>query len=275
MIALPRTRRLRLLREEPRARTAAFVLVVGVLTGVAMLLFPPAVVSYNVGVVADRSVKAPRSVSFVSESLTQAERERAVVAVPQQYKRDPSVAVAETGRLAATVATIDRLRADASLGRDQKIVALTRISETAITGPLAVELVDMGAEWEPLARDLEKALGSIYSQGIRAEQLEQAKADLPKALPAAWTDRQRRIASALIGPHLKANELLDPAMTVAAQAAARSAVSPVQVQVMAGEVVVREGSVVTPQDVEKLRKLGLASTGVAWTGALGLFGWAL
>ncbi len=275
MIALPRTRRLRLLREEPRARTAAFVLVVGVLTGVAMLLFPPAVVSYNVGVVADRSVKAPRSVSFVSESLTQAERERAVVAVPQQYKRDPSVAVAETGRLAATVATIDRLRADASLGRDQKIVALTRISETAITGPLAVELVDTGAEWEPLARDLEKALGSIYSQGIRAEQLEQAKADLPKALPAAWTDRQRRIASALIGPHLKANELLDPAMTVAAQAAARSAVSPVQVQVMAGEVVVREGSVVTPQDVEKLRALGLASTGIDWTGALGLFGWAL
>ncbi len=87
MIALRRTRRLRILREEPRARTAAFVLVVGVLTGVAMLLFPPAVVSYNVGVVADRSVKAPRSVSFVSESLTQAERERAAAAVPQQYKR--------------------------------------------------------------------------------------------------------------------------------------------------------------------------------------------
>ncbi|MEK6619831.1 MAG: HDIG domain-containing metalloprotein, partial [Chloroflexota bacterium] len=90
-----------------------------------------------------------------------------------------------------------------------------------------------------------------------------------------WTDRQRRVATALIAPHLKANEPLDPATTVAAQAAARSAVSPVQVQVMAGEVVVREGSVVTPQDVEKLRALGLASTGVDWTGALGLFGWAL
>ena len=48
------------------ARMYVFVLVTGLLTAVALLLSPPATVGYDVGTVADRTVKAPRSVAFVS-----------------------------------------------------------------------------------------------------------------------------------------------------------------------------------------------------------------
>src|SRR5207247_1263840 len=55
---------------------------------------------------------------------------------------------------------------------------------------------------------------------------------------------------------------------------ARNGVTPVQVQVTAGEAVVRTDEVVTTLEVEKLRALGLANEGNDWRGAIGLLLWA-
>ena len=44
-------------------RMYVFVIVTGLLTALALLLSPPATVSYDVGTLADRTVKAPRSVA--------------------------------------------------------------------------------------------------------------------------------------------------------------------------------------------------------------------
>jgi hypothetical protein len=262
-------------RERQRARMAAFVFLVGLSTGLALLLAPPATTSLQAGVVADRSVKAQRSVSFPSESLTDTERERAAAAVPKQYKRDPSVAVTETGRLSATLVAITRTRADTALPRDQKVVAVTRIAESNISGPVASDVVDMtAAEWDAVAKEADRALQNAYAQGLREEQVDGTTAEIARAWPQAWSDRQKRVASALLSQHIKANDLADPAATVAAQAAARAAVQPVQVQVTAGEVIVREGSVVTPQDVEKLRALGLIDQPPDRGIVIGLLGWA-
>jgi cyclic-di-AMP phosphodiesterase PgpH len=262
-------------REEPRARLTAFVVLVGVATALAMLLSPPATFAYQAGAVADRAIKAQRSVSFISESLTDMERERAAAAVPKQYKRDPSVAVAESSKLSATTGQITRIRGDQTLVRDQKIVAVTRIAESDVTGPVATDAVDMtAAEWDAVSKESDRTLQNLYAQGLREEQVVQAVSDVIKALPAAWSDRQRRVASALVSQHVKANDLLDPGATVIAQAAARASVTSVQVQVTAGEVVVREGSVVTPQDVEKLRALGLVDQTPDRSLVIGLVGWA-
>jgi len=262
-------------RDEPRARVVTFVLLVGLATALAMLLSPPATVSYQVGVVADRSVKAQRSVSFVSESLAEAERERAAAGIAQQYKRDPAIAVAETGKLAATLNAITRARTDVGLTRDQRVVAATRVQSSEVSGPIAADTIDMSqAEWDAVAKEADRTLQNLYAQGLREEQVAPALAEMTKALPATWTERQKRVASTLVSQHVKANDLPDPAATVAQQAAARSAVVPVQVQVTVGEIVVREGSVVTPQDVEKLRALGLVDQGPDRAVVIGLIGWA-
>ena len=263
------------IRTDARARLVAFVALAGCLTAVAMLVAPPATTSYQAGVVADRAVKAQRSVSFVSDSLTDQERERAAAAVPKQYKRDPSVAVTETGRLSATTAAIGRIRADASIPRDQKIVAVTRIAETAISGPIATDVVDMpAAEWDAVAKEADRSLQNVYAQGLREEQVDQTTADITRSWPQAWNDRQKRAATALVAPHVHANDLADPAATVAAQAAARAAVQPIQVQVTTGEAIVREGQVITPQDMEKLRALGLVDQAPDRALILGLILWA-
>ena len=118
-------------------RMYVFVIATGLLTALALLLSPPATVSYDVGTLADRTVKAPRSVAFVSETLTEAERERAAAAVAKVYTRDPAVVASSRDRLAQAVAAIGRVRADVAQTRDQRITSISRLTEVAISPQLA------------------------------------------------------------------------------------------------------------------------------------------
>jgi cyclic-di-AMP phosphodiesterase PgpH len=278
----PRTRSIAeiraLIRADPRVRLAAFVIATGLLSAVALLFAPPAVVSYGqAGVVADREVRAPHSTAFTSETLTQAERDKAAAAVQRVYIADPAVNVTASSHLQAALTGITRIRNDATQARDLRIAALTKLTEVALSAPLATDALDMtAAEWDQLSRDLDPALKTLYGQGIRPEQLDTARTDsVPKALPPAWTDRQKRIGGELLRQSLQANLVFDANATAAAQQSARNDVAPVQVQVTAGEVVVREGQVVTDQDLEKLRALGLVNPGIDWKSAVGLLSWAL
>jgi len=253
-----------------------FVILTGLLTSGALLLSPPATVSYDVGTLADRQVKAPRSVAFVSETLTEAERERAAAAVAKVYTRNPAVVASSRDRLAQAVAAIGRVRADPVSPREQRITALTRLTEVAISPQLAPLVVDMSpAEWDAVSKEADNALRTLYQPGIRPEQLESARGATVTSLPPAWTDRQKTLGAELVRQFLDADVALDPIATSAAQQAARSGVQPVQVQVVAGEVVVREGTVVGELDLEKLRVLGLVNTGIDWPGAVGLTLWAV
>ena len=258
------------------ARMYVFVIATGLLTAVALLLSPPSTVSYDVGTLADRQVKAPRSVAFVSETLTEGERERAAAAVPKVYTRNPAVVASSRDRLAQAVAAIGRARVETVQTREQRITALTRLTEVAISLQLAPLVVDMtAAEWDALAKEVDNALRTLYQPGIRPEQLEAAKAAAATSLPPAWTDRQKAVGSELVRQFLDADVALDQIQTATAQQAARNGVQPVQVQVVAGEVVVREATVVSALDVEKLRALGLVNTGIDWPGAVGLTLWAV
>ena len=272
----PRVRDLRSTLADPRSRMWVFVLATGLLTSIGLLLSPPSVVAYSAGTVATQAVKAPRSVSFVSDSLTEAERDRVAAAVPKQYAPNPSVLATSRDRLAQAIAALARVRGDPTLSRDQKVIAVQRVTDVNLTPALAADLVDLtAAEWDAVQKELDNTLRSLYGQGIRAEQLDAVKADAGKALPLAWTDRQKRVATEVVRPFLDANVVPDPVATSVAQQTARAAVAPVQVQVVAGETVIREGAVVTALDLEKLRALGLSGTGIDWPNAIGLIVWAL
>jgi putative nucleotidyltransferase with HDIG domain len=272
----PRFARLRAaVRSEPRARTTAFVLIAGVLTAIALLIAPPATVTYSVGNVADRAIRAPRSVSFVSESLTEAERNKAEEKVQKQFTTDPAIVANASTRVANVATAIGRIRGDAAQARDQKITALTRLPDIALTRAIATDIVDMTQpEWDQVAAGLDNALRTLYAQGIRVEQLDAVKADAVKALPAGWTDRQKRAGAEILRQNLDVNMKVDQFATSLAQQDARNGVTPVQVQVTAGEVVVRDGDVVSQLQVEKLRALGLANEGNDWRAAIGLLIWA-
>lgn len=260
------------LREHPRLR---LVVVTALIAGVsaAILLFnPPAVVSYEVGQVADQAVRAPRSITYVSESLTEEARERAAESVAPVYRRDPAVTTQQVAALNQALARIGQFRAE-GLARETRMVLLER--ELGSTQLAATVLEMPPEEWNALSRDMADLLRSVLAAEVRAEQVDQVKSDLPGSLPATWTAAQRRVAAALLPGYVVSNTTFDAAATERARAEARAGTSPVVVQVRAGEVVVRDGTVVTQQHVEKLRALGLASAGVDWRTAGGLALWAL
>ena len=80
-----------------------------------------------------------RSVSFISESLTEAERNRAEAAVQKQFTTDLSIVATASTRIANVTGAIGRIRGDAAQQRDQKITALTRISDISLTPAIATE----------------------------------------------------------------------------------------------------------------------------------------
>jgi len=268
----PRFARLRTaVRTDPRVRASAFVLIAGVLTAVALLVAPPATVTYSVGEVAKGAIRAPRSVSFISESLTEAERNKAEAAVPKQVATDPAILTTATGRVQSAATAIGRIRADAQQ-RDQKIASLVQLPDPTL---IATDIVDMTQpEWDQVAASLDGALRTLYAQGIRAEQLEAVRADAAKALPAGWTERQKRAGTEILKQNLAVNVKVDDLATSLARQDARNGVTPVQVQVTAGEAVVRTDEVITTLEVEKLRALGLANESNDWRGAIGLLLWA-
>src|SRR5256712_11897576 len=131
------------MRTDPRARATAFVFIAGMLTAIALLIAPPATVTYSVGAVADRAIRSPRSVSFISESLTEAERSKAEAAVPKQFTTDATIVANASTRIASVTSAIGRIRADAAEARDQKITALTRLPEVALTAAIPTHIVGM------------------------------------------------------------------------------------------------------------------------------------
>ncbi|MEP7003911.1 MAG: HDIG domain-containing metalloprotein [Chloroflexota bacterium] len=266
-----------LVQGDARVRMIAFIIATGLLSAIALLFSPPAVVSYGrAGVVANAEVRAPHSAAFTSESLTQLEREKAAAAVQRVYSADPAVPVNASTRLGSGLASIARVRQDATVPRDQRLASLSKLGDVAFTAALAVDALDMtAAEFDQLSKEIDASLKTLYGQGIRPEQLAIAASDAGKSLPQVWNDRQKRVGTELIKQNLQPNLIFDAIATAGAQQAARNNVSPVQVQVTAGEVVVRDGQVVTEQDLEKLRALGLVNPGIDWKSAVGLLSWAL
>src|SRR5438132_169739 len=118
------------------------------------------------------------------------------------------------------------------------------------------------------------SVGEVARGAIRAEQLDAVKADVAKALPAGWTERQKRAGTEILKQNLDVNVKVDELATSLARQDARNGVTPVQVQVTAGEAVVRTDEVVKTLEVEKLRALGLANEGNDWRGAIRLLLWA-
>ncbi len=256
----------------PRMRLVLVTLLIALVSAAALLFNPPAVVSYDVGQVADRIVRAPRSVTFVSESLSQEARDRAADSVARVYRRDAAVVTRQVSALTAALGRIAEQRT-AALPPEARVVLVEREIGSRELANVALEMP--AEEWSTLTRELPDLLRSALAPEIRVEDVEQVRADLARSLPAVWTAAQKRIAGALLPGFVAANTIYDAEATERARQDARASALPVVVQVRAGEVVVRDGSVVTTTDVEKLRALGLSNPGVDWRTASGLALWAL
>jgi len=251
----------------PVARAVGITVVLAaVLTAILTLSISPGAVNLDVGQVAPNEIRAPRPISFVSPSETEAKRKEAASKVVSQYEQiAPPTDIANT-----QLRSFDELvKAESQTlqDRDNKTIPvaavpgrLAQIAGSKLTdAQIALVAAMPRSRWIQLAAAARTVLASIQAGAVREDDLktvqDQARGAITEALPT--TDRD--LAGDLAATFIAANQRVSQQLTATAQQAARDAVDPVDVQVAANEVIVHAGDKITTLVHEELDRLGLTS----------------
>ncbi len=249
-------------RDAVRLSVSATILIVA-LTAILSIDVIPAAYHVAVGDIAPATIRAPRTVDFVSQILTKQAQDAAVQAVPPQYdyttqKGDLAAArqTAEFDRLVAPVdAAFGAVLSDAA--RKAALAgALPSLSSTALA---TLQGMDRSS-WTALRDEMRRTLDATEQAEVRDSELNAARQALPDALPADLPADQRALAAEIIEPLLVANSSYDDAATQAARTAALQGAAPVTVTVKQDEVIVDQGHTISPTDLEKIQALGLETS---------------
>jgi putative nucleotidyltransferase with HDIG domain len=225
----------------------------------------------EVGDVARTDITAPRAISFVSESQTNAARQAAADAVSPIYKPIAPLADIRDQQLNqydAVAAAIGKVLADRDAGTvtpDQMPAKLTPLtdSQVAILVPMTT------TRWTQLADAGRAVLDDIMSSEVRNDQVAGAQQQVRTNITNELTQPERELAGDLAARQVAANTELDIDATNAAREQASQTVEPVIVDVRQGETIVRQGDPITVLDREKLEKLDLTQPRIEATTVAG------
>ncbi len=260
------------LPRDPRWVVAAWsllVFVVGVLLLSASLT--PGRYDLEVGQVAPEDIPATRTI--IDRAATERARREAAAKVPDQYEIDPAITDNAETLVAALFAVIREVNADSSETYESRAV---RLREAFAGYAIALDdrAVAAAVDLDPdAALDLEKRLKSVVhgvmSTGVKEEYLDAARQQAAAALEApdlsaGEVSLLRAIAETAIVP----NMVFNAAETQAKREEAMAAVEPVKI--LKGQMIVREGDVVTEAHLVILQDLGLLRDRPAWGALLGM-----
>ena len=263
---IPRT----LAELEGRPGNAALgrALIVGALVAAALFL----VLSANItlgqenleeGQVAPRDIRAPREVTFESESRTEDARDAAAelvdpimtrIKVPADNREDQLNELQALGR---RVASLLERRDDGLVDEDGVLERLA--DEDAISfGDRSIVAEMTVSQWEAIVAEAGTVLDFALQEQIDADGLPQIRAEVREAITADLQEDHRAVAGNVAASLVEPTHVIDRDLTQAEEDRARAAVLPFEVTVRQGQIIVSEGEVITVEQMEELDALGLA-----------------
>ncbi|MBX5464953.1 MAG: HDIG domain-containing protein [Clostridia bacterium] len=206
------------------------------------------------GEVAPFTLKAPHD--FVDVQATEKLRQEAASRVAPVMRRDPAVAARVLDRLRSDFQTVRQVRAQ-PLPLDRKETLLeSELGLSTSAQALQEILTASDRTVDAVEQMLEQAVSRELDQQITQSNLGAYRSDLRlTAAQMDFTAGLRQFMADLGAARLEPNTFVDEARTRQAVQAARQAV-PDQM-ILRGEVIVREGERVTPEQVTLLREAGL------------------
>jgi cyclic-di-AMP phosphodiesterase PgpH len=233
-------------------------------------------VTLQEGQIADRTFRAPRTETLISELRTQERRDEAYEDSRNiVLRQDPSVAPNQSSALRETLQTIDDLRDDDTIATSR---AAERIRATAegLSDDQAEAVVNLNdASWGRVRSEAQRLLENALAGEVPPEDVAGVRDQLSQQADPQLQAVERTIAVALARPYVRANVEIDEQRTREAREAAAANVEPVMVTVQAGQVIVREGDPVTRYHIEQLEHFGLLTPEQSWeqfAGVVGLLG---
>lgn len=218
-------------------------------------------VSLNVGSVSTQDIRAPQTFTFVSDSLTETERDQAEKAVlPVYLAADPAISRQQIENMKGVLNYISSVRADGFATYEQKISDLQALENATITNEIAENLLSFNQDkWQAVQNEALFVLEEVMRSTIREDQITQAKRSVLPLISYSFSSSETEIINTLVTPMVVANSLFSNDKTNEAIEQARAEVEPVTKTYISGETIVSTGQVITPIIWEALQELGLIS----------------
>lgn len=220
-------------------------------------------VNVAVGDFAPRTIVAPFGV--IDYAQTAKARREAMAAVPEVFVTKPHVLRLQKQKARNDFAYIAELSQDTAAPLSERTAALKAAIPIALPGPIWSTILTLSpAQLSQLQQDTLVTLSSVMGNGngIRDNALgiQEAQGFVARLTRQETTSSSQRLFLTTLTQSLVApNTFLNRSATNSRRAAAAARVP--LVKVLKGEVVVQQGQVVTPGDMEVLRQLGLLSQG--------------
>lgn len=264
-----------------------FLLLLFLVAALTFIIVPKGTLTpteFEPGDISPRDLKAPRDLLIPADDLTEQKRVEAEKAVANLYDYDPAAGTQIAGQVEQVLTS---LQVDPSIDEKQQIASLessfgikadakelkalkdlssrsdinTRVSQLMsqlyrqkIAGNL--KLFEADRPKGVILRSLETQAESLVDDNTAVIGLGQLQDSLKKKLAEAKLPaKEQEALLALILPLLRPNISFNQNETEARRQAAREDVKPVLVQVKKGEMIVREGDRVTPDQIKRLDAL--------------------
>ena len=224
-------------------------------------ILPSEAVRYEVGQVVREEIVAPRPVTFESEALTEESRDAARAAVQPQYDftADKAIAIAAEQATAFEdkVRRVDTAFASEITPEERTALletAIPSLSETATATLLALD----APRWAAVRTEAARVLDATLRTELRDTVVAETRANIAGRMGADLDEAERMFAAEIIAPLIVPNSSFDQVLTDQARDRAAENVDPVLVEIVPGQVVVRNGEPLTPADLEAIEALGLS-----------------
>lgn len=231
----------------------------------------------TVGSVASRDIRSPQDITYQSDILSREAREEAMLEVVPIYTRPaPDIARQQLRRLRQVLEFLSAVRADPFATQAQKISWVLAVDEleTLSANNLNTLFALSDGGWNRVQLEARGLLDQVMrSEELRAQNLEQQRQRIPVLVPLDLAQDEANLVAALVQRFIVPNSFYDEEATLRARQQAAEDSEPVRRTVRSGEVIVREGSVVTELAMESLEQLGLTGQEWSWreTGFLAVF----
>jgi putative nucleotidyltransferase with HDIG domain len=246
-------------------------LVLAGISGVVMVLplLPTEQVVIEAGGVAPRDISAPRRVSYESAILTAEQEDRAAASVQPVYTSpDDALARQQFDRARQVLDYLGSVRADTLASPAQKRALIWAVPDLAdLSADMIDSLLSLSDDgWNLVEHETLRVIGVAMRSEVREDRLDEIlEEEVPDLISLDLSDEEAVVAVALVQSFVVPNSSFDPQATADAREKAREEVGAVLRTFEADQVIVREGEIVDPLDIEVMDQLGLRQLQANWT----------
>jgi putative nucleotidyltransferase with HDIG domain len=213
----------------------------------------------DVGMVSTQNIRTQGRLTYHSEVRTQRTRDRAATSVEPIFSPpDRSQAVRQTASAHAITRYLLAVRADPYADQKRKMAYIGALQPLQFETQVAEKILLLSDDnWQEVVDETVRVLDNQMRREITENRLPSVLRNLPNQISTSLSDEQALIATAWAGGLITPNSFLDSERSEQARQAAREAVVPIEWTYEAGQIVVREGEIVSAEQVEALKQLGL------------------